>query len=54
MNENPKAIFKATSKRTGEVVMIADLFWFEEQGVHDLSGEGNLENWIIEWLGPPS
>lgn len=54
MNQNKTVFFKATSKSTGEVVMISDLFWFEEQGVHDLSGEGNLENWEIKWIGPPS
>jgi len=41
-----KAIFKATSQSTGEVAYIDDLFWFEEQGIHDMMG---IDNFYGEW-----
>ena len=33
-------IIKAIDIRTGETEIIDDLYWFEENGVHDFSGEG--------------
>jgi len=39
--------FIATNKRTGEVEIIEDLYWFEENGVHE-NGEND---WVIAEFG---
>jgi hypothetical protein len=38
----------ARSLETGEVTEIEDLYWFEEQGVHDFDGQGHFESFEIE------
>jgi len=44
-------IFRATNQSTGEVIIIDDLYWFEEQGVHDMQGIGNFgEEWKLEFI----
>ena len=48
------AIFKATDKSTGEIVWIDDLYWFEQQGIHDMRGIGSLgEVWDLEFVWQP-
>jgi|GEM_PF-1231615 hypothetical protein len=39
-------IFKATIKSTGEVIWIDDLYWFEENGIHDMSGDEEAEAYM--------
>lgn len=44
-------IFRATSQSTGEVVLVDDLYWFEEQGIHDMMGIGIFgEEWELEFI----
>ena len=39
----------ATNKKTGHRQEVDDLYWFEENGVHDLTGEGHYgDNWSFE------
>ena len=39
----------ATEKSTGQRKEITDLYWFEENGVHDLTGDGHYgDNWSFE------
>jgi len=52
MDKPADAIFKAVNRRTGEVVWITDLYWFEENGVHDLGGEGHDGAWDLTYAGP--
>lgn len=47
-------IFKATSKKTGEVELIADLYWFEENGVHGMDGKGSYDEYEMEFLHEPN
>jgi hypothetical protein len=39
----------ATDKKTGEREEITDLYWFEENGVHDFSGKGHHTDYIFEF-----
>jgi len=52
MDKPDNALFKAVSRNTGEVVWITDLYWFEENGVHDLDGDGHDESWDLTYIGP--
>ena len=45
-----KPILKATNTITGEVEYITDLYWFEENGVHDMSGKGHNAQWVLEFV----
>jgi hypothetical protein len=38
----------ASGERYGERVEIDDLYWFEEEGVHDWGGEGHVDRYNIE------
>lgn len=39
--------YRAWNKNSKEMEYISDLYWFEESGVHDSSGEGHYDNYII-------
>lgn len=39
----------AIDKITGERFEIDDLYWFEEEGVHDFGGEGLYRNYSFEF-----
>jgi hypothetical protein len=39
----------ATNTTTGERFEIPDLYWFEENGVHDWSGQGHNESFTFEF-----
>ena len=44
--------FRAWDKRNKEMEQCHDLYWFEENGVHDSSGEGYNSDYIImPWIG---
>ena len=44
--------FRAWDKRNKEMEQCHDLYWFEENGVHDSSGEGHNSDYIImPWIG---
>jgi len=36
--------------KEGEREEVSDLYWFEENGVHDFGGEGHFENFTFEIL----
>jgi hypothetical protein len=38
----------ATSQRYGERKEIDDLYWFEEEGVHDFGGVGHFDRYSFE------
>ena len=40
-------MFRAWSTKTKEMIYIDDLYWFEENGVHDFNGSGHYDNYII-------
>jgi hypothetical protein len=50
MTTPPEAIFKAVNRKTGEIVWITDLYWFEENGVHDMTGEGSYDSWELTFV----
>ena len=39
----------ATSANTGERFEISDLYWFEENGVHDWNGQGHDDRFTFEF-----
>ena len=39
----------ATNTTTNERFKITDLYWFEENGVHDWNGEGHWDNFTFEF-----
>ena len=39
--------YRAWDERAKAMYHIDDLYWFEENGVHDSGGEGHYENYII-------
>lgn len=39
--------FRAWDKRHKEMIYITDLYWFEEEGVHDGSGDGHCTNYEL-------
>jgi len=39
----------AIDAETGERIEITDLYWFEEQGVHDLMGEAFYDRYTFEF-----
>lgn len=39
--------FRAWSQRYAEMTVIADLYWFEEQGVHDAGGDGHTGSYVL-------
>ena len=39
----------ATNTTTNERFEITDLYWFEENGVHDWNGEGHWDNFTFEF-----
>ena len=39
--------FRAWDKRHKEMTYITDLYWFEEEGVHDGSGDGHYTNYEL-------
>ena len=44
--------FRAWDKHNKEMEQCHDLYWFEENGVHDSSGEGyNSDYIILPWIG---
>ena len=54
MRTNKRPFFKAINQN-GEVEEITDLYWFEENGVHDFDGKGQSGHYeIITGDGLPS
>lgn len=45
-----RIIFKATNRRTGEVIGITDLYWFEEEGVRDMEGNGVHASYDLQFV----
>jgi|WetSurMetagenome_2_1015567.scaffolds.fasta_scaffold482080_2 hypothetical protein len=45
-----KGIFKATNKKTSEVTIVTDLYWFEEEGIHDMGGVGHYCKYDLEYI----
>ena len=44
--------FRAWDKQHKEMEQCHDLYWFEENGVHDSSGEGHNSSYVImPWIG---
>ena len=39
----------ATNTTTGERFEITDLYWFEQNGVHDWNGQGHNESFTFEF-----
>lgn len=39
--------YRAWNEKCKEMEYISDLYWFEENGVHDFGGEGHFDNYII-------
>lgn len=46
--QKPTIQICATDKDTGESFDIDDLYWFEENGVHDWSGDAHHGNYLLE------
>ncbi len=42
-----KLRYRVWNEKRKEMEYISDLYWFEESGVHDSSGEGHYDNYII-------
>jgi hypothetical protein len=38
----------AISKKTNERIKIEDLYWFEENGIHDFSGKASYDEFTYE------
>jgi hypothetical protein len=38
----------AINQKTLKRIEVKDFYWFEEQGIHDFSGEGHYDNYKFE------
>lgn len=45
---------KAIDKKTNEEIEITDLYFFEEEGIHDFKGEGFHDNYTFKFVVEPN